>query len=188
MKKIKSFSIILMMLLSALSVAFIPSSTGSVATELPDYEPMDYGPKIRNADYEINGEIPLTSEIYSSSSSSGPRSAGVKGEVKLFLYLDDYYGYYDFAAFECRAVGIVAEVWVQLDLSYPEGDPREYPNVTDTQVNYLLDEFDYNIYPIDTQYFGTPNSHNGSAATLPGMVGLPADYYYNLEARNIIMV
>ncbi|MHA1765227.1 MAG: hypothetical protein ACTSVK_03100 [Promethearchaeota archaeon] len=184
MKKIKTFSIVLMMVISALSFTLIPLSTGTVATELPDYEPIDFGTEIRNAHYELDTNIPIMS---ARSSSSGPNSAGSVGDLMYYLIFDSYFGY-SFDVFECRAVGDVAEVWVQLDLSYPEGDPRETPIITDEQVNYLLEEFDTNIYPIDTQYFGTPDYHDGSYSLLEAWGYFPPGYYYEGEGKNLILV
>ena len=100
----------------------------------------------------------------------------------------DTHNGYQLDIYELRAVGLVTEIWVQLDMSFPEGDPRENPITTQEQIDYLLAEFENNIYPTDVEYFGTPNVHNGSKATLPERIGLPEDYYENAEAKNIIQI
>ncbi|QEE15236.1 immune inhibitor A domain-containing protein [Promethearchaeum syntrophicum] len=182
MKKINSVLLILMMAFGALSIAFIPSSTGSVYTELPDYEPLDFGTEIRNAHYEIHPDLPSMSAI----SSSGPRSAGVVEDIKYFLTLDSYNGFYFFDAYECRAVGDISEVWVQVDLSFP--DDRETPIITTEQVEYLLDEFENNIYEKDTEVFGTPDFHDGSNSLLSAWGNVPPNYYYEEFGKNLIMV
>ena len=156
MKKLNSVSIILMMLMSVLSVAFIPSSTGSVITELPDYEPLDYGNEIRNKHYDLDPFMSAMPE----SSSFGPNSAGFVGQYLQFLTLDDYYGQYFFDWYVCRAVGDIAEVWVQYDMSFP--DNRSDPVVTQDQLEYLRDEFENNIYEKDTEAFGIPDLHDGT--------------------------
>ncbi|MHA1511382.1 MAG: hypothetical protein ACTSRX_06635 [Promethearchaeota archaeon] len=183
MKKIKSFSIILMMLLSALSVAFIPSSSGSVSTELPDYIPMDIGPDFFTDDVDLNLEL-LGSP--SSSNSMGPKSAAIaEGDFVVGLAYDS--GGLFATWYQCRAVGPLAEVWVQANLAFPEGDPRETPVITDEQVDYLLEEFETNIYEKTTNAFGIPNDHDGSEAVMETW-GPPYGGYYDEENRNIIMV
>ncbi|WP_164667531.1 choice-of-anchor J domain-containing protein [Virgibacillus doumboii] len=82
-----------------------------------------------------------------------------------------------FKEFTLRSVGENVEIWVANDLSFPEGDPRDPQVVTQEQVDKLRDEFDSNIYPSVTNFFGTPDSLDGSNAIAPGMVGLPGDYY-----------
>lgn len=79
--------------------------------------------------------------------------------------------------FTLRSVGENVEIWVAKNLAFPAGDPRPVPVITQEQVDKLRDEFDKNIYPKDTAFFGTPDVHDGSSAPLPGMVGLPDDYY-----------
>ena len=79
--------------------------------------------------------------------------------------------------FTLRSVGDNVEVWVAHDLSYGPNNPRKPDVVTQAQVDKLRDEFDKNIYPKATDFFGTPNALDGSKAPLPGMVGLPKDYY-----------
>ena len=75
------------------------------------------------------------------------------------MYLNDYTGFYYLSYFTLRAIGTIAEVWVQNNLAYQAGDPRMtalynpnatdgryyYPEVTDAQINYLLGEFENNI-------------------------------------------
>ncbi|MDZ5711137.1 immune inhibitor A [Jeotgalibacillus haloalkalitolerans] len=94
------------------------------------------------------------------------------GGTKLFLDRN-----LEFKEFTLRSVGENVEVWVANDLSYPEGDPRGTDVVTQEQVDKLKDEFDSNMYPVATDFFGTPDKLDGSNATVPGMVGLPDDYY-----------
>jgi hypothetical protein len=79
--------------------------------------------------------------------------------------------------FTLRSVGENIEIWVANNLAFPAGDARPVPVITQAQVDELRDEFDTNIYPKDTAFFGTPDVHDGSLAPLPGMVGLPEDYY-----------
>lgn len=82
-----------------------------------------------------------------------------------------------FKPYTLRSVGENVEIWVANDLSFPEGDARPAHVVTQEQVDKLRDEFDSNIYPKATEFFGTPDSLDGSHSPLPGMVGLPEGYY-----------
>ncbi|MDL4841747.1 M6 family metallopeptidase [Aquibacillus rhizosphaerae] len=92
------------------------------------------------------------------------------GGTKSFLNRD-----LAFKEFTLRSVGDNVEIWVANDLSFPDERPAHV--VTQEQVDKLRDEFDSNIYPKTTAFFGTPDVLDGSNSTLPDMVGLPDDYY-----------
>ncbi|CEG21864.1 Immune inhibitor A peptidase M6 [Planococcus massiliensis] len=82
-----------------------------------------------------------------------------------------------FKDFTLRSVGENVEIWVANDLAYGPDNPKPADVVTQAQVDKLKDEFDSNIYPKATGFFGMPDQLDGSNATVPGMVGLPDDYY-----------
>ncbi|ANU22347.1 immune inhibitor A domain-containing protein [Planococcus donghaensis] len=82
-----------------------------------------------------------------------------------------------FKDFTLRSIGDNVEIWVANDLSYGPNNPKPADVVTQAQVDKLRDEFDSNIYPTATEFFGTPESLDGSNSPLPGLVGLPDDYY-----------
>jgi hypothetical protein len=86
------------------------------------------------------------------------------GGTKEFLGYDTINGYY-WKTYSLRSIGEQVEVWVANDLSFPDGDNRVHV-VTQQQVDQLRDEFDSNIYQKDTDFFGMPDSHDGSHATL----------------------
>ncbi|MEH7495014.1 peptidase M6 [Neobacillus niacini] len=81
-----------------------------------------------------------------------------------------------FKPFTLRSVGENVEIWVANDLAFPEGDPRPAHVVTQEQVDKLRDEFDNNIYPKATEFFGTPDVHDGSKSPLSGR-NVPTGYY-----------
>lgn len=93
------------------------------------------------------------------------------GGTKYFL---DYN--LNFKEYTLRSVGENVEIWVANDTSFPEGDPRPAPVVTQAQVDALRDEFDSNIYPQATAFFGTPDPLDGTDALLE-TIGIPDDYY-----------
>ncbi|MDI6695853.1 MAG: immune inhibitor A [Anaerolineales bacterium] len=109
-------------------------------------------------------------------------------DTKYFLVLDDYQGRYLIKTFNLMASGSIAQIWVQSDLSWPSGDPRPAPVVTCDQANYMLGEFENNMYPKETSFFGMPDEHDGSLAYLPGLIGLDDDYYYDESGRQIVLV
>ncbi len=95
---------------------------------------------------------------------------------------------YGLTYFTLRAVGPNTEIWVQNNLKWPAGDIRPTPIILDSEIAYLLDQFESNIYPTDTSYFGNPVARDGSNAALPGMIGLPDDYYAEGNTKNVILV
>lgn len=82
-----------------------------------------------------------------------------------------------FKDFTLRSVGDNVEIWVANDLAYGPNNPKPADVVTQAQVDKLKAEFDSNIYPVATDFFGTPDTLDGSNSPLPGMVGLPEGYY-----------
>jgi hypothetical protein len=105
-----------------------------------------------------------------SNSSTADSTFTYDGGTKLFLNRE-----LAFKEFTLRSVGENVEIWVANDLSFPDDRPAHV--VTQEQVDKLRDEFDSNIYPKATEFFGTPDSLDGSHSPLPGMVGLPEGYY-----------
>ncbi|WP_226679190.1 choice-of-anchor J domain-containing protein [Mesobacillus jeotgali] len=82
-----------------------------------------------------------------------------------------------FKDFTLRSVGENVEIWVANNLAFPEGDPRPAHVVTQEQVDKLRDEFDSNIYPKATEFFGTPDHHDGSHSPLIEWGYFPEGYY-----------
>lgn len=105
------------------------------------------------------------------------------GGSKYFLDYD-----LDFKEFTLRSVGENVEVWVANDLSFPEGDPRPAHVVTQEQVDKLTKEFDSNIYPKVTGFFGTPDSLTGSNALLDELGLVPEGYYKTGSDKVILLV
>mgnify|MGYP005829509547 CR=1 FL=1 len=106
----------------------------------------------------------------STDSDSSNSSFTYDGGTKYFLNRD-----LAFKEFTLRSVGENVEIWVANDLSFPDDRPAHV--VTQEQVDKLREEFDSNIYPKATEFFGTPDMLDGSNSPLPGMVGLPEGYY-----------
>ena len=143
---------------------------------LPIYEGFDYGPTIRSTIYPIIGSG--KSELHTSSYNPGDLEYYDIGDVLEWPVLDSIEGYYFLDPYELRAFGDVSEIWVQTDLSYPDGDNRDEPIITEEQIEYILTEFETNIYSTVVEYFGTPDSHFGDQS----------GSYYQEDGRNVILI
>ncbi|HUR73144.1 MAG TPA: hypothetical protein VMZ00_02640 [Sporichthya sp.] len=94
-----------------------------------------------------------------------------------------------------RGVGNHIEVWVasgsdgvSSGTDFPAGDCRTAAvkgstDITDTQVKYLINQFDNNMYPKETQAFSTPKDRAG-LATLPGLT--PAGINFAGDGDNTV--
>jgi len=175
MKKVLSCLIVVLLVASAFTV--ISMNVGTASASLPDYTRTDIAdaPKL-----PISVEETLNPEVH--------HSPWQIGQSAYWLVLDDYYGIYRVRSYTLKAIGNLTEIWVQDNLAWPSGDPRPTPTILPEQIDYLLNEFENKIYPTDTQYFGAPASRNGSQALLPSWLGLPLDYYYEGNDKNVILV
>ncbi len=133
----------------------------------------------------------------SSGQSSTAPATYLPGDEVLGLFLDQFNGFYDVTTFQVAGVGEHIEVWVQAPdpfypegLNFPDGDPRNPVVVSDEQIAYLINEFDTNIYPKESAFWGEPVPRDGSNAFLDDLLGLPADAYVSAdgEARVIAMI
>ena len=183
--------VVFLLIFSLLSITAI-SLIGISSAKLPDapveIEPIEIGDRIRNAEYELNFDS------MSKAKSSSPESSSTHNveDFKIWLTLDDYNMYYFFDLYERWDVGTSdnTEIWIQSNRSWLNPDPlgRSYPEITSDQVAYLLHEFDTVIYPRDTDYFGMPDYHNGSASLLEAWGNVPPGYYDSTEGKNVILV
>ncbi|HEY8415977.1 MAG TPA: peptidase M6, partial [Thermaerobacter sp.] len=158
-------------------------------------QPMDIGPEVRDKVLPIDPKS-------AASIQAGRRGMGVMAEQsntydpvpgteRHFLALDYVEGGYYFKPFVLRGVSENAEVWVAKDLSFPEGDPRnDRIEVTDEQVQYLLQQYESNIRPKEMEFFGPWDEHDGSQALLVEWEYVPEGYYQSSDGkgRDIILV
>lgn len=168
-----------LIVLVLLAVSIIPVAASPPP---PNYRPVDVGPELRD---KGPSEVSLSLEGFEASyaeaaDSSTEPSEYVVGDVIPALWYDDTVGLY-LADYEVRAVGEHIEVWVRTNLDFPDGDPRNPVVVTQEQIDYLVDEFDNNIYPTMVDFFGQPDFHDGSNAALPFD-------YLDPEGRTIAMI
>lgn len=125
---------------------------------------------MKQADKKIKAQANEVTELETKAASDDPFT--YDGGTKKFL--DRNLAFKDFTL---RSVGENVEIWVANDLAYGPNNPKPADVVTQAQVDKLKEEFDSNIYPKATGFFGMPDQLDGSNATVPGMVGLPEDYY-----------
>ena len=122
---------------------------------------------------------------------NGEEGAEAEGEESPFTYDGGTKKFLNrnlkFKDFTLRSVGENVEVWVANDLSFPAGDSRSAHVVTQEQVDTLRNEFDDNIYPVATGFFGTPDRHDGSHSPLVAWGYFP-DGYYETSDKVIMLV
>ncbi len=103
----------------------------------------------------------------------------VVGEVRNWVGLDDVNGAFYRKQYTLRGIGNNIEVWVAsedrtfagvraIGTNFQEGDCRNGPRtqITDAHVNYLVQQFDTHILPLESEAFSVAPSRNGSAAVL----------------------
>ncbi|WP_339063914.1 peptidase M6 [Tepidibacillus marianensis] len=201
-KKILSLAVIFALMVSIV----LPASFAKATTPTKDPyntarygDTIDIGPQIRAMDKDGTVKAKLDAKLKedaqkihldgeaATTSTDSSSAFTYDGGTKYFLGYDTVNGYY-FKKYTLRSVGDKVEVWVANDLAFLPGDTRPAHVVTQEQVDQLTKEFDNNIYKVDTEFFGTPDSHTGENATLPGMVGLPQDYYTPTDGKERAMM
>lgn len=164
--------------IASFAFLFIPTTASTNGTF--NYAPMDIGWQLRNMEVDFNAEL----EFKGGATSFGLQTSADEGDVGTthpWIWYDTTVGIY-LAEYRLRAVGEHCEVWVMDNLSwYYLGDPRPIPVVTDEQCDYLVDQFDTQIYPIDTGYWGQEDFLDGSFA------GLPYGYY-DEAGKSVILI
>jgi immune inhibitor A len=186
-RKIGSLLAILILLLGFTPVTIF------AAPPPPDYDPVDAGPEIRGWEATAERVDPgspadLAAEQLAAQTVVNASATDCITASKIYLILNDYLGRYQATYFNLMGNSPTSQVWVQANLAWPSGDPRPTPVVTCDQVQYLQGQFDSNIYPKETSFFGIPNFLDGTNAYLPGLLGLPADYYFDAAGRQIVLV
>jgi hypothetical protein len=189
--KILSIAVALTMVLGVFAV-LIPRTTAETPNAPMFVEPerMDIGPQLRSQSagaYAIKTDGMISSTL---SSAGGLGMNHTIGDTAPFLVIDNWYGYYFFSNFRMRGNGTYCEVWVQIDLNFTAGDPRNDWNklqINDTNVNYIINQFDNNIYPKEKQYFGVPAALDGSNSLLKEY-GYPDNYIFETKTPGRVMI
>ncbi len=129
---------------------------------------------IQQADMKIKEQAAATNfnAVENFENSASTMGFTYDGGTKYFLNYE-----LSFKTFTLRSVGENVEIWVANNLAFPSGDTRPTPVITQEQVDKLRDEFDSNIYPKDTSFFGTPDTLDGSNSLLVDFGYFPEGYY-----------
>lgn len=173
------------MAVGAFSAMVLPSAASVLGSQsIADVVRMDIGPQVRAMQPNKAIVDAAASEV-----SGRYGSADVYDIGAVEKYYVDGYGTKNFVDFEKRGEGSIVEVWVATDLSFPEGDPRNdiasKITIYDWQVAAIIEEFETVIYPVESQYFGTPAFHDGSSALFKDW-GYP--YMEDAAGKLMIMV
>ncbi len=141
----------------------------------------------KNTDFQRTAEEIIKSQALGEEASEDTEAASnsdftYDGGTKYFLNRE-----LAFKTFTLRSVGEYVEVWVADDISFPAGDPRTTPIITQEQVDKLKMEFDSSIYPVATDFFGTPEMLDGSQSPLADWGYVPQGYYEG-NSKVIILV
>jgi hypothetical protein len=150
--------------------------------------PMEVGPEFREQGFDIDQGLEFKEGVPQAAGMGASPYYGV-GDTVIGLWYDDVTGLYlDY--YTVVYSGPDCEVWLNQYLWFP--DPAHPGNdlleITQEQIDYLAEEFELNIRPKTTEYFGEPNEHTGDHAVLDDILGLPSDYYYDPDGRDIIMI
>ena len=161
-----------LLMLNIFSVAFV--QVGAAARTLPDYEPVDWKTGWAG---EVDMPTIEDSELSSSSFQSVDSFASTPpvGTTVWDWYIEAISGE---GWMTLRALSGNVEIWVQNNLLFPEGDPRNDDPynlaITEDMVQYLADEFNNVMYPTDTAYFGAPEDRDGTMTIFEQMGWDPA--------------
>ena len=145
-------------------------------------------------DHKLSRIDPAPAAARRAAASFDPRRAPEIGDTKMFLAIDDFTQETYVKEFTLRGIGGNIEVWVATEsdkvstgTDFPDGDCRngERTEITDTQVEYLIDEFDSNMYPKESHLFSVAPDRNGAQAPLAEILELPPGYYRG-DGDNIV--
>jgi len=180
----------------ALGLALVPAIGGGVDARQPrglDAPAVELGPNAKRPDLALRQARRTVRTALAANVLAAPGAYAV-GDSKFWLALDDLNGELYVKQYTLRGVGDHIEVWVASDddgvsvgTDFPAGDCRNgvRTQVTDQQVQYLIDQFDGTIYPAESSIFSVPPDRDGSDALLAELLGLPADYYVG-DGDNIV--
>ena len=181
-----------------LAIALAPAGTSAA----PRSGRGRLGSDIRELDPHAHHALalsPQAKKTIRSSAASLPRQLAppVVGEERLWVATDTTQGDY-VKQYTLRGIGTNIEVWVASDedkissgIDFPAGDCRNdgVRNViTDAQVEYLIDQFDTDMYPIESNAFSVAPPRDGRNAFLARLLDLPRDYYRGPGDRIVTLI
>jgi immune inhibitor A len=195
MKPIKPLAIAITMILlvSAFSVAFV--NIGVSSTPATEFEPIAIDDNVK--DVTVDSQMPAPAEgAYYSAQAKTPYY--IVGDQAIWLIYGSGYAS-AFAYFTLGYIGTNVEIWVANSIKYPAGDyrngiPLGSPGPTKptyAMMQYLADQYETNILPKESAFFGAPLYHDGSNAMVPEwyptLPGMTSDYYSG-SSRAVLLV
>ena len=183
--------------LSILTVAVLLVGVGPASSE-PGKD-KGQGNDVRDTGSDYNNGRAMRFQSGSAEQAAAEKTTPNRSQVgskRTWLGLDDELGTIYLKKYRLRGIGEHIEVWVaddnsktSKDTNFPDGDCRNgiRTQVTDAQVAGLIDEFDNNIYPIESETWSVPPDRDGSDAILPQILPMP-DNLYRGEGDNIVVL
>ncbi len=152
-------------------------------------EPLRLDESFREQQLPIDTSTAPINDQESNVKTSKLSTAATVVDLKMWLTLDDYIGYYFFDTYELweSGVGENVEIWIQQDRSWLDGS-TDLTNIDPEKVSYLVQEFENQVMPTDEEYFGTPDFHDGSQALLEAWGYVPEGYYQDQDGKRIVLV
>ncbi|HEU5140944.1 MAG TPA: choice-of-anchor J domain-containing protein [Bacillales bacterium] len=199
-----------LVLLGALPSSLAGKFTGKASAQTMDGLPKvkDIGPKLRHQaedeDFkkkfkkslkDAAEELSEDGDKANSESTEGDSNEN-GGSTKYFLSLDNkgsVSGGYSLEPYTKRGEGENVVVYVAQNIDWPADQDRPTLQITQEQVNALITEFDSNIYPKETEFFGSPVEHTGASALFDDVLrnsglDVPTDYYKGEDGKVMLLI
>lgn len=173
----------------AMTVALLPSAGVVAKQPLPNYRPVAAPSWVTNPtpDFShLDTTVPAGSAGQASEGAGGSPTYS-EGDSVIGLSLNNVSGSYFATYFTVRAIGEHIEVWVQQNPNFPTDDPRNPVEVTDEEIAYLVNEFDTNIYPKESEFWREPAHRDGTNAILDDIFGLDPDAYVSSDGQDRVI-
>jgi len=196
--KVLAIAITILLLVSAFSAAFM--TTGVSSTPIAEPKAIDDNVKDVQIDSQMPEPLGGAGSYYSANAKTPYWNLGDSA-----IWLRYGSGYASaFTYFTLGYIGTSVEIWVQNNIKYATGDPRNGPSTslipialrptkpTYAMLQYLANQFETNILPEETAFFGAPVFHDGTNAQTPvyypSLPGMTPDYYSEPTGRIVILV
>ncbi len=165
-----------------------PAAPALAAPKPPDYVPVDVGPEIRSWEPTQDRIADTPADAAAEVAATSTPISSCTLDTKTWMRLNSVTGSYGFTNYFLVAEGSLAQIWVQTSLAWPAGDPRPTPEITCEQAQYMLGQFETNMYPKETSFFGMPGAHDGSASLLEEWGYFEPGYFSDSAGRQVVLV
>jgi len=184
--RLLSVTIAILLLASVFSVVFVKTTVSSPL----EVEPKAIDDNVKDVTVAVDEDLGETGPTH--------HSYWQVGQSAIWLRYGSGYAS-QFTYFTLEYIGTNVEIWVQNSIKFPTGDPRNGPGnnpgptrPTTAMCQYYAEQFDNNVLPKESEFFGPPLSHDGFNAQVPvyypTLPGMTPDYYYEPTGRSVILV